>query len=194
MNGSVEGGEGEQGEGGESDEDPVLKLTIMPQAENKVYDGKPMDLHYFINKNILEEGETIQVFADDSKVNVGHYESTAIIKILDKNGNDITSKYSGRIHAEIYEYEILPREITITTGSAQKAFDGEPLTCDEFSITGNLAENDKVVFKGSSITNIGTCSNMPQFNEFMIWNQLTQSSSTSNYIITWEYGTLKVTK
>lgn len=193
------GGQGEGGGGGgqghgEIIGDPLIDLILVPKASSKVYDGEPMEIDYLAKTLDLEDGETIKINTEGNPVDVGIYETNVNIKVLDKNGNDVTSKYNGKISFEVAQYQILPKEITIITGSDQKVFDGKPLTCDEFEVLGGLPENEKVIFKGASITNIGICLNTPLFDEFMIWNTKTKKQTMSNYIINWQFGTLKVTR
>ena len=77
-------------------------------------------------------------------------------------------------------------QLTVTTGSASKTFDGEALTCDEASITGMLGGENITVTATGSITNAGSATNTYVIN-WGSWNP-------DNYDITENLGTLTVTE
>ncbi|MDE6613422.1 MAG: hypothetical protein K2K28_02590, partial [Clostridia bacterium] len=53
------------------------------------------------------------------------------VKILDKDGNDVTSSYE--LNPVQTQINFLPRSITVKADDAQKIYDGTPLTCDTYS-------------------------------------------------------------
>ena len=82
-------------------------------------------------------------------------------------------------------WTINPRPLTITTSSASKVFDGEPLT-GSVTVTGLAAKDaDKVIVTAAAITNVGTAENTYTID----WGGV----NPDNYTITKNIGTLEVT-
>ena len=82
-------------------------------------------------------------------------------------------------------WTINPRPLTITTSSASKVFDGEPLT-GSVTVTGLAAKDaDKMIVTAAAITNVGTAENTYTID----WGGV----NPDNYTITKNIGTLEVT-
>ena len=81
---------------------------------------------------------------------------------------------------------ITPVPLTVTTGSASRAFNNEQLTNDEASITGFTCGEGVTVTATGSITSVGSIPNSYSIN-WMGWEP-------TNYAITENLGTLTVTK
>ncbi len=81
-------------------------------------------------------------------------------RILDENQIDVTNQYN----VVFYDgsIEVLTRNITVTSFSAEKYYDGEPLTSDIFYISqGTLIEGDEIFVEiVGSQTEIGMSSNL----------------------------------
>lgn len=82
---------------------------------------------------------------------------------------------------------ILPREITLTSGSAQKVYDKEPLTNNEVTVTGDgFVDGEGAAYDVTgSQTEVGSSE-----NEFTY--ELTEGTKAANYIIIPVFGTLTV--
>ena len=100
--------------------------------------------------------------------------------------------------------------ITVTTGSATKAYDGTPLTCDEYSIEGKMAPGESIEIKVTgSQTEVGSSPNeftytiskaeqTTKLEQFLSPSTYTvfakeEAGPESNYDIKPVYGTLTVT-
>jgi hypothetical protein len=87
--------------------------------------------------------------------------------------------------------QIEQRKITVTAASAEKVYDGTPLTCNEYEISGMLAEGDRVYIcevNGSKI-NIGSSYNI--IESFQIQNA-EGIDVTDNYCVEKLNGILRV--
>nr|MBQ4457161.1 InlB B-repeat-containing protein [Clostridia bacterium] len=98
------------------------------------------------------------------------------------------SNYSVSIFIRPGRLEIKPAALTIETGSAQKDYDGTPLTEDEVTVTGLIeADQGKVtVIVNGSITNPGSTDNTYTID----WGTVL----SSNYTVSQVLGTLTVNK
>jgi len=101
-----------------------------------------------------------------------------------------TGNFEGTKESE--EFNITERPITITAGSASKAYDGTALTNGGYELTGALAEGDTIrsVQVEGSQTVVGTSDNVA--SKAIIVNA--GKDVTANYDITYVKGTLEVTK
>ncbi|MBR0373999.1 MAG: hypothetical protein IJH91_05690, partial [Mogibacterium sp.] len=83
-------------------------------------------------------------------------------------------------------FTIDPAELTITTGSAEKEYDGTPLTNDEATITGLKFDDEATVVATGSQTKVGSSENTYKIT----W----VNGKASNYTIVEDLGTLAVTE
>ena len=87
--------------------------------------------------------------------------------------------------------EIAPMDLTITAGSANKTYDGTPLTKDSYTTSADPAEGDTI----TSVTLTGSQLNVGSSDNVASNAKLTRGGRdvTANYAITYEKGTLAVT-
>ncbi len=124
-----------------------------------------------------------------AKHTAGTHTNIFTVKILDGDGKDITDRY--KINMDYGTLQIEQRKITVTAASAEKVYDGTPLTCNEYEISGMLAEGDRVyicVVSGSKI-NIGSSYNI--IESFHIQNA-EGIDVTDNYCVEKLNGILRV--
>lgn len=127
-------------------EDVKTTLCIQAYSAVKIYDGKGFEqfdlARYTIVSGSLRKGHRLEVtFAsNENAVLPGEYVNQIERCIVyDENGKDVTSKYYN-IPNYVGTLTILPRQITVTIGSATKAYDGNALTCHDYWISeGSLA-------------------------------------------------------
>ena len=112
-------------------------------------------------------------------------------KVIDPNGNDVTEEFS--ISVAPGTLTISPAEVTVTAGSATRAYNGSALTAAEanpqFAAVG-FVDGDGIASArvDGSITNVGeTASNVVQ--ESVV---LKSGTKASNYNITYKPGKLEV--
>ncbi|MBR6822727.1 MAG: InlB B-repeat-containing protein, partial [Clostridia bacterium] len=119
-----------------------------------------------------------------SKTDVGDYTYNVDITLDDLPEDD---NYSVSLYVRTGRLQILPVELTITTGSASKQYDGKPLTNSQATITGFVEadENKASITATGSITNPGSVENSYSIE----WGGV----NSDNYTINEEPGTLTVT-
>lgn len=185
----------------------VLKrnLSITTNSDSKIYDRTPLegtslevDAVSTFNDGLLNGHRIADGYKlAGSAINVGSpaKNQVAEIDIVDENNQSVKDYYI--ISVNEGDLVILPIEITITTGSDSKVYDGTELTCPEFTsdYAEKLLEGDTVnINVNGTITNVGTVDNTVEFSIFYNGVDMTMDSLYRvNYKITYEYGKLKVT-
>ena len=115
----------------------VLEVTATPpvtdplvfesSSAEKTFDGQPLTNPICTLKSgSLLEGHKAVAVATSEITNVGFCDNEFTVKILDANYKDVTSQY--KITKEPGTLQVFPLEVVITSASAQKVYDGEPLT------------------------------------------------------------------
>ncbi|SCH59740.1 Uncharacterised protein [uncultured Ruminococcus sp.] len=146
--------------------------------ENKTYNGAEQKWAPTVTDakgNVLVEGTDYTVFYDkDDFTNV----TGAIKATITGIGN-----YKGTVEKS---YQILPRELSVTTDSDEKVYDGEPLTAGG-SVDGLVAGEELTLRTTGSQTEVGKSNNTYE----IVWDKTAQER---NYKVTGEkLGTLEVT-
>lgn len=181
---------------GNSDESKALQIYPI-DGQAKLYDGvaltaKSGDGSITGNNNflsLLNENYTYAVEVEGSQTDVG--KGTAIIKsfvLYDPDGNDVTDefsieKFTGTLH--VYRYEL-----TVISDSATQEYNGKALTADGYQVFGLISGHTASANVTGSQKEVGTSSNA-------ITVTVTDASGqdvTDQYKISYEYGTLEVTK
>ena len=169
----------------------VTKRNVEFQSENyqKIYDG----VVYKTNEVNLISGELVggHTYVSNilnSIIDVGNVSNEFTVCILDESGVDVTSNYNVTYHYGTLTVTTLG--ITVSTGSANKYYDGTPLVSGAWSIDqGELAAGHSInVTLNASITTIGSVENLPIIT-------VTDSDGrdvTANYSFTVTSGTLTV--
>ena len=165
------------------------ELTVTTVSANGVFDGVPLTCGECSYTGTLLPGHTVSVLrATGEQYLAGSSSNTFEIVILDEQGEDVTDTY--KINAQYGTLTVQPRQITVTAGSAEKIYDGAPLTCREYELSGELAEGHTVVvtLRGSQ-TGIGRCENMV---ESVVIYDRDGNDVTDGYIVVTVNGTLRV--
>lgn len=167
----------------------VDTLEITTSSESIEYNGEELSCHdYEITKGSLHKGHTIDIKFLRSITNVGQITNEVSVSVLDSNNYDVTDEYDLKINTGLLT--VLKREITISTSSKSKAYDGTVLKSSDWYITkGNVLNNHTVsVNVYGSILDVGQTPNICRasvYNEKGI-------DVTTNYGITFDYGTLTI--
>ena len=182
-------------------------VTIRISFTGKTYDGKPLDIDHIevvgqASDNVrtqsrstgnvtvegLPAGYRFKAKVSGKYTDAGTCQLTVdSYQILDPDGKDVTDGFTV---VEITECTVTidPAPVTVTTGSASKAYDGTPLTSDEASITGLIGKDAASVTLTAtgSITDVGTSDNTYDLD----WGTV----KSSNYTVSEKIGTLEVTE
>lgn len=127
----------------------------------------------------LSVDESIKVTPTGSQTNAGTSVNTYTIDW----GSADRSNYE--VSEDLGTLTVTAASATVTTGSAQKAYDGTPLTNSEASISGLVNGETASVTATGSITNVGSTANTYSIR----WG----SADSGNYSVYEDLGTLRVT-
>lgn len=142
-------------------EDIRIGIRVRPDGKSVVYGGDPTDKvtcdGVTVLSGSLNEGDTIHIrFAEnDTSGCLSKIGSTLIggeIYVLDSNGEDVTHRY--RIEREDAYLIYAPTTVTVLTGSAEKVYDGFPLTEHTYTIvSGHVYPDDslELLYTGAQI-------------------------------------------
>lgn len=179
-------------EGGQIDANAV---TWTKQDVQKVYDGKPLsafaaratDKHgNELNVEYSIDGETWTF--DPAEISLTHFGSQKVL--LRATGSNYTA---GQYATSSENIAIKKRPVTLTSASANKVYDGKPLTNDTVTSTplgvgvGFLDGEGVTCNVTGSQTNVGESD-----NEFTY--TFNEGTSKSDYLVTYEFGKLIVTQ
>ena len=179
-------------EGGQIDANAV---TWTKQDVQKVYDGKPLsafaaratDKHgNELNVEYSIDGETWTF--DPAEISLTHFGSQKVL--LRATGSNYTA---GQYATSSEKIAINKRPVTLTSASANKVYDGKPLTNDTVTSTplgvgvGFLDGEGVTCNVTGSQTNVGESD-----NEFTY--TFNGGTSKSDYLVTYEFGKLIVTQ
>ena len=182
-------------------DDKKYAITLTGKSDDAVtYDGKEHAVSGVEQDKWTFDGVEYAVsnyHASVSGTDAGTYSNIVTsdergYKVTDPNGNDVTEEFS--ISVAPGTLTIKPAEVTVTAGSATRAYKGSALTAAEaereFTAEGFVGEDDiaSATVEGS-ITNVGkTESNVVQDSVV-----LKDGTKASNYSITYKPGKLEVT-
>ena len=115
------------------------------------------------------------------------------VKIIDADGNDVTVLYSFE-YPQGAKLTITTRAITVETLSKTVGYDGNNLTYNEYSISGDgLAEGDTIVLMFTGMQeDFGSCDNTVDISKTTITNE-SGEDVTKNYVISYMWGKLEIT-
>ena len=174
-------------------------IPIYLYEKDKPYDGTPLgyepDDYYYRTSELPEGCSKIILELKGEITDVGVFDTDLLLdldfKALDANDNDITATIK-----ENYELDFIgtgltvtKREITVSSGTKQKKYDGKALVCEEAWVSfGSLADGDKIVVaKAASVIDVGE-----EENEILVEIMRNGVDVTSNYKINYVYGTLTI--
>lgn len=109
------------------------EIAVTVNNAEKTYDGLPWNRgKATITNGTLLNGDTLHTTFDKVFVDAGTYALRPVCTVTDRNGKDVTAYYHIQINEGQLNIEPIP--ITVRTESAQKVFDGEPLTEKKWEI------------------------------------------------------------
>ena len=166
-------------------------INIKAASDSKPYDGKALTNDgYSFTQGVLVNGDILHVVVKGSVTDVDEgkvvNEITRYYVTTADGSRDVTKSYT---FGEIVNgtLEIIPREITLTSGSDEKIYDGTPLTKDEVTVSAPGFVGDE----GATYTVTGSQTEVGESDNTFTY-KLNDNTKASNYTITPEYGKLKV--
>ena len=158
-------------------DEPTLKRTFtVENPEDVTYSGREQAEKPVVTDadgNTLVEGVDYELTYSEDTTNAG----TVTVTVTGK-GN-----YTGTLDAT---YQIHPAVLTVTTGSATKAYDGSALTSIELKLEGLMGSDYVVASTTGTQTEVGSSTNTYQID----W----RGAKAGNYTIVEELGSLTVTE
>ena len=175
-------------------------ITITTGDAKKEYDKTPLTSKsdaYSVTSGSLLEGHKLTLTLTGTITDPGTAKNTVkegSIKISDAQGRDYTAYYS--IEVKEGTLEVTGRKviaITVKAASAEKTYDGEPLSASNAEVVeGKLEDGDTITVDiTASITNAGTTAN--KINKVTV-KDASGNDVTGKYTITTQDGTLTVNK
>ena len=155
-------------------------LTVITESASKTYDGTPLTADARLVG--LKKGADATVKATGTITHAGSTKNTYEIVWGDTDPNDYT------ITEDFGTLTVEKADLTVTTDSASKTYDGKPLTATGASLEGLCGTDDAsaTATATGTITNAGSTKNGYEIT----WN----SASRDDYTIKEKLGTLTVEK
>ena len=160
-------------------------VTVTFQNSQITYDGFPHRASY--KAEGLPEGYKLapldqvalkNATEDFVEVSASHY------RILSPSGADVTTRFIIRTISG--KMRIVPKALTIKTGTAEKTWDGLPLRQTRVQINGICPNDNLAVTATGELTDVGSCKNTC----IVDWQNST--ADPANYNLSFELGTLTI--
>ena len=175
-----------------------FEITVVGNSANMTYDGTPLTVSGFRTLTFTENGQTFTVeglTAEKSITNVtesGEVPITGTAVVKDAEGIDVTAQFT--VHTVPGTLTITPRVVTMTSATAEKAYDGTPITNDTVTASAYSAESGTGFVSGEgasydvtgSQTLVGTSDNTFTYT-------LNENTLAANYVLLTKFGKLTVT-
>ena len=163
-------------------------INITAKSANKTYDGQALtETRYDFTQNILAEGDVLTAVVEGSQTDAGSSANVVKSYRVMRGDVDVTDFYTfGEI--ENGTLTVTERKVTLTSESADKPYDGTPLTRPDVTVSDEgFVDGEVIDIKATgTITDKGSVPNTITFTEG-------ENFKASNYIIVRETGTLTIT-
>lgn len=184
-----------------------IQILISIPYISKVYDGTPIVFEELIEGVYGYSWETLPENVSNVVIDMGEYkgftnageltalqlasafEELGLCHVYDSSGNEVSQNYT--VIFKDGGLKIIARSITITAESAEKTFDGTPLTCNGYSLSGDgLLEGHTIeVIIVGSIVDVGEIQNTVYIVRIFDKNG---NLVTDGYAINFSHGKLTV--
>ncbi len=165
------------------------ELVIRTGSSEKMYDGRPLTnpQWFLVSGQVADEHELI-VEPTGSQTEIGKCANVATIRVVDTSGLDVTDQYV--IDQEFGELEVLRAKLTFLSESAQKIYDGNPLSKHEVHMSEGHVYGDASweAYDFTDPVNVGFYRNT--YDIRIITGE--GEDITDNYEIEKEFGELKI--
>ncbi len=165
---------------------PLDALVITANDATKPYDGKPLTESGFTYIGNLNEGDTIEAVVEGTITDAGEAANVVKSYKIMHGDVDVTAGY-GEATLENGTLTVTPRSVIMTSASDEKFFDGEPLTNDTVTVTGDgFAKGE-----GASYDVTGTQTKTGESDNTFRY-KLNDNTKADNYKIEVAFGKLVV--
>ena len=159
-------------------------VTVAVTGGTHAYDGKAHGAEVQVIG--LPAGYSVRTAVSNASItNVGYVDAVCDeLQIVNLSGEDVTSRLN-IVNESTGRVAVTPAVVTVTTGSAEKKYDGKPLTENTAEISGLIGSETAKVTAVGTITGVGV---VP--NDYSIsWG----TADPGNYTVVEQLGTLTVT-
>ena len=163
------------------------EIIVNARNASKMYDGMPLT-EAGADVTGLPEGFTAAVKTSGSITNAGTADNVIdSVVISNEDGEEVTGQFS-KIKKNNGELTVNQRSVILTSKTAQKEYDGTPLTASEVTVSGDGFVEGEVsdLMATGSITDVGSTANTITYSK-------ADTFIESNYSIEQKEGTLKIT-
>ncbi|MGN0055424.1 MAG: MBG domain-containing protein [Atopobiaceae bacterium] len=161
-------------------------VSLTAGSATKTYDGTALT-STDVTESGLPDGLTCQATTEGTITDAGTAANkVSTYKVLDASGNDVTANFTN-IQTTDGTLTVSPRQVTLTSASDSKTYDGKPLTNHTVTPGGDgFVEGEGATYNVTgSITDAGSVDNTFTYT-------LNDNTKASNYNITTATGTLTV--
>ncbi|MEA4892296.1 MAG: InlB B-repeat-containing protein [Peptococcaceae bacterium] len=163
------------------------EIVITAKSASRKYDGTPLTESGYETTGTLPAGHSLRVTVSGSITDAGTETNTAGYKIYNNSNQEVTGSFSG-VTTVNGTLTVSPREVSLTSASDSKAYDGTALTNAAVTPGGDgfiTGEGASYEVSGSQ-TDVGSSNNTFTYT-------LNADTKAANYTVTPVYGTLTVT-
>lgn len=165
---------------------PLDALVITANDATKPYDGKPLTESGFTYVGKLNKGDTIEAVVEGTITDAGEAANVVTSYKIMHGDVDVTAGY-GEATLENGTLTVTPRSVIMTSASDEKFFDGEPLTNDTVTVTGD----GFIEGEGASYDVTGTQTKTGESDNTFRY-KLNDNTKADNYKIEVAFGKLVV--
>ena len=161
-------------------------LTITADSDSKVYDGTALTKNSYTHTSLADGDEFVSVTVNGSQTSANSSDNVPSGAVI-RNGSDIDVTGSYNITYLNGTLEVTKRPVTLTSATDSKEFDGNPLTNNTVTVSGDgWATGEGATFNVTgTITKVGTDNNTFTY-------ALNDGILASNYTITPVNGKLTI--
>ena len=166
----------------------TMQITLTTEDVSKIYSGLPLTGEKpSISSGKLHPGHRMVVRNFPQLTLVGQIENAPDYLIVDETGADVTEQYD--ILEEFGTLTVQPKSIVLVTMPKSQRYNGQPLTADTPTLSGNLIDGHRIEFTGgNSVLFPGTAENSQSFRILSAEGD----DMTDQYHVTKRYGDLTV--
>ena len=170
-----------------------VKLTILSDSAEQNYTGAPLtDSGFTLVGGQLKKGHKLDVKCLGTQTMIGESENFFIVKVVDKNGTDVTEEYE--IERKMGKLTVSKIPIRIVTPGNTKIYDGTPLgSTQTFTVEPSKIGKDYRIEAVFPEDGFGTepYESKKDMVSVKIYNKF-DKDVTGNFDIDYEYGIIKV--
>ncbi len=169
------------------------EAIVTTASDRRAYNGEPLTKTDGASITGVLSNETANFTVTGKQTDAGNSKNTYSVVVTNIDGVVTTANYV--FTEELGTLTVDKLKISLTSKTAEKVYDGKPLTCNEVDLVGALADGETIEYSFSeSLTNAGG----PVENRFTynIYKKDGVSSSNENYDVEGgvQFGTLTVNK